>query len=172
MLGVFPMRSLSVTDLQGAVVARARGLVPIYSSDGSCDFTEPDMSSRATLAARAAEVGTQEVVGFGDDLLLVRTNFHAISPPQRLRWELDMRGWFYLHFRLEGKSEEETPEGLYRSYDGECYLMSASHRRSCARRPCGEAWRSVGILCRTSFAISDLQISAENLPLELQRLHA
>lgn len=116
--------------------------------------------------------GGQEVLNFPDDLLVVRTNFHTIDSAQRQRWELEMQGWFYLHFRLDGQSDEVSPNGICGSYDGECFLLSASQLRPCARTLRGDSWRSVGILCRPSFALANIPTHGSCLPMALQRVFA
>lgn len=168
----FPVQRLSVTELQQAGAASARGLIPIYFEGTSTQLSESSAMQQLAAAEQTTQFGTQEVVNLAEDLLLVRTNFHAVRPAQRTRWELDLQGWLYLHFRLDGASEEETPDGLRSAHEGECFLVSASHRRPCSRQLRGDQWRSIGILCRPAFALSDLRFAEGQLPQSLQRMQA
>lgn len=111
-------------------------------------------------------IGSQQIVSLANDVLLVRTNYQSV---ERARWELDMRGWLYLHYRLEGMSEEETPIGAHGTLDGDCFLLSVSHGL-CARNVPGGSWRAVGILCRPSFLRRELCVEPDHLPPDLQHL--
>lgn len=110
-----------------------------------------------------ASIGSQQIVSLASDVVLVRTNYHSVD---RARWEFDMRGWLYLHYRLEGVSEEETPIGAHGTLDGDCFLLSAS-RGLCARNVQRGSWRAVGILLRPSFVRRELCIEPDELSPEL-----
>lgn len=122
-----------------------------------------------------ARFGTQEILNLSEDLLLVRTDWRDLSSDflSRNRWEYDHRGWLYLHCRLDGVSEECTPDGQQHSFDGECFLLSASSfPRPFARDVLGDSWRTVGIACRPSFVMRDIPIAGSGLPEELRRFQA
>lgn len=112
-------------------------------------------------------IGSQQIVNLANDVLLVRTNYQSV---ERARWELDMRGWLYLHYRLEGMSEEETPIGAHGTLDGDCFLLSASSGLCARSVPGGSSWRAVGILCQPSFLRRELCVEPDHLPLDLQHL--
>lgn len=145
------VRKLSALDLRDAAWSPALGFQPMLSP------------------RRGESIGSQQIVNLADDVLLVRTNYHSMD---QSRWELDMRGWIYLHYRLEGVSEEESPTGgAHGRLDGDCFLLSAS-RSPCARNSRGGLWRAVGILCRPSFVTRELSIAPEHFPGDLQSLLA
>jgi hypothetical protein len=83
-------------------------------------------------------------------MVLVRSDLHGFG---RTRYELDVRGWLYLHFRLDGLTDEEIPGAGRRRVERECFILSASSRPGIlAREMVGDAWRSVAIVCRPTFA--------------------
>lgn len=143
------VHKLSALDLRDAAWSATLGFVP----------KEPEQRQGVTT-------GSQQVVSLANDVLLVRTNYQSV---ERARWELDMRGWLYLHYRLEGMSEEETPAGAHGTLDGDCFLLSAS-RGLCARSVRGGSWRAVGILCRPSFLRRELRVEPDHLPPDLRHL--
>lgn len=144
--------SLSVTDLQTVAVAAGQGI------------------AARNLAALSPLVcdGMQDLLSLSDDLLLVRSDFRM--PPQpALRWEIDSRGWLFLHCRCEGLSEDETPDGERHSVSSGSFLFSTSENRPLVREVLTDVWRSVTIAFRPSFAMRDLQVSGSALPTELRR---
>lgn len=144
------VHKLSALDLRDAAWSPTLGFVP----------QEPEQRQGVTT-------GSQQVVSLANDVLLVRTNYQSV---EGARWELDMRGWLYLHYRLEGMSEEETPIGAHGTLDGDCFLLSAS-RGLCTRNvPGGSSWRAVGILCRPSFLRRELCVEPDHLPPDLRHL--
>lgn len=161
----------SIADLQRVASNEAKGLLTVYQPDGAISYVEKDTAD----AAPQRSFGTQEILNLGEDLLLIRTDWRCISEDFRSanRWSFDNRGWLYLHFRLEGDSEEETPDGVRRHVDGECFLLSASMRpRPFARDLLGDSWRTVGIGCRPSFLMRDVPVAGDTLPRELQRFQS
>jgi len=115
--------------------------------------------------------GLQEVLSLSDDLLLVRSDF-SMPPRPTLRWEIDNRGWLYLHCRFEGLSEDETPDGVRHSLSSGTFLLSASPQRPLVREVLTDTWRTVTIAFRPSFAMRDLSVPGSTLPTELRRFSA
>ncbi|MBS0421288.1 MAG: helix-turn-helix transcriptional regulator [Proteobacteria bacterium] len=158
----------SVADLQRMADASARGLIASYCSGGGFNFM-PAPESRSHPA-----VGTQELHNLSDELLLIRTDFRAMPSEfrQHNRYDYDNRGWLYLHCRLDGLSEERTPDGQTHCFDGECFMLSASTRPApLARDVLGDSWRTVGIACRPAFVMRDVPIGG-TLPAQLKRFQS
>ena len=162
---------VSFEELQDVAVAASAGFTPECSLQRRFESLEP-MVARIWQSAR---FGMQEIINLSDDLLLVRTDFHA-SPSQVLRgqrWDYRTAGWLYLHFRLDGLSVEETPDGETRTLGGELFfLTTSSHQRPFGRELLDDAWRTVGIACRPSFARRELGVSGQDLPVQLRRFQA
>lgn len=158
---------ISVGDsLQRMIDAPKLGLLPDYASAKPFHFVEPTPERREKLR----RLGSQEVLPLSDDLILVRTDIRGFP---RKRHEYDLRGWLYLHFRLDGASYEEVPDCLPRRLDRECFLLAASSKpRSLVRELLGDTWRTIGIFCRPMFAQQDLSWLAEGLPDELRRFRS
>ena len=160
-----------MADLRLMAANEAKGLLPVYRADGAFEYADRD----TVLPTPRSQFGSQEILNFGDDLLLIRTDWRNITEEFKSssRWSYDNRGWMYFHFRLEGESEEVTPDGIRRHLDGECFLLSASMRpRPFARDLLGNSWRTVGIGCRPSFLTRDVPVAGHTLPLELQRFQS
>jgi AraC-like DNA-binding protein len=120
-----------------------------------------------------APFGTQEFVNLADDLLVVCTNLDRFPASPGLRWDYDMRGWLYLHFRLDGVSIEESAGGVREKLEDGCFFISASSQhRAHAREVLSPVWRTVGIACRPSFAMRELVLRSDRLPSELRRFHS
>src|SRR5262249_53908832 len=116
-----------------------------------------------------------EILNLSEELLLIRTDWRNLCSEylQQNRFDYDNRGWLYLHCRLDGISEECTPDGQRHSFDGECFLLSASAQpRPFARDVLGDTWRTVGIACRPGFVMRDVPIAGCSLPHELRRFQA
>jgi len=158
---------LSIADLRTAAAAAARGLLPAYSSEGAIEFVE----ATHPLARNCSALGEHEILSLGDDLLLTRCDFHSVPEiaSQRERWEFDHRGWLMMHFRLDGLSDDETPDGRRWPMGAETFFLSTSSRPlSMAREVLGDTWRTVGIACRPSFVTRHLEIPRDSLPAELR----
>lgn len=155
----------SLRDLWEWAEASERGLIPQALPGGGLRYVEP-----ADLAPQC-DRSMQGIHPLSDDLLLVRSDLRGFSPT---RYELDVRGWLYLHFRLEGLSEEEIPGAGRRRIERECFILSATSRPGVwVRELMGDVWRSVGIVCRPpAFAHQDLQCLGDNLPEELRRFRS
>lgn len=142
-----------------------RGLIPQALPDGSLRYVEA-----ASLTGQHVR-SMQGIHPLSDDLLLVRSDLRGFNP---VRYELDVRGWLYLHFRLEGLTEEEIPGAGRRRFERECFILSASSRPGVwVRELMGDVWRSVAIVCRPpALAHHDLQWLGDHLPEELRRFRA
>lgn len=138
-----------------------------YSSERPLKFVAPTKTS----ARDCADLGEHEIMSLEEDLLLTRCDFHSIPAAARQseRWEFDHRGWLMMHFRLDGFSTDETPDGRRWSLGAETFLLSTSTQRlSIARELLGDTWRTVGIACRPSFIMRHLEFPASSLPAELR----
>ena len=151
----FPVRRvpLAVNDLHGAALAAGPGVTPRIAFEGLGDLVC---------------CGMQELLNLSDDLLLLRSDF-KMPPPPGLRWEIDTRGWLYLHCRFEGLSEDETPDGERHNLSSGSFLLSASRQRPLVREVLTDVWRTVTIAFRPSFAMRDLKVPGDSLPMELRR---
>jgi AraC-like DNA-binding protein len=144
----------------------------------SCSLSELSRMAGARQAVSRAELrlgdpvsdpeifyrqGSQDIHALSEDLALVRSDFCGFHP---MRINLDVRGLLYFHFRLEGTSEEEIPGLGRRRLDRDCFIVSATSRPELwVRDLVGDAWRTVGIICRPpAFAAQELQWLGDNLP--------
>ncbi|MBU3670911.1 MAG: helix-turn-helix transcriptional regulator [Sinobacteraceae bacterium] len=161
--------AMSFSELQG--IARRGGVAqrvqrmsePVADPALLCDL--------AALAPHACS-GLSEVLDLSDDLLLVRSDFSAGPETQARsrRWCLDTRGWLYLHFRLDGLTREQAPDGRERTLGGGAFLLAtASRPQSLVREVLSDQWRVVTIAFRPSFADRDLKAPEGSLPTELRR---
>lgn len=164
---------ISVADLRDAASARMGGVEISTAQPPAAGFAVDKSVARAALMRRRADVGTSEMLNFADELFLACTDWRSVPSDRRPRWEFDLGGWLYLHFRLDGSSAEESPSGVRTGLDGQCFVLSASsHPRPFVRELLGDAWRTVGIMCRLPFATHELQVPQEALPQDLQRLQS
>lgn len=165
-----PVRYGSFTDLPRMAAASAHGLMPEYLPGGGLRFIERTSEAAANLA-RVQGRGLQEIHSLSDDLVLVRSDLSGFGPT---RYELDVRGWLYVHFRLDGVSDEEIPGGGRRRIERECFILSASSRPGFwVRELMGDAWRAVAVVCRRpAFAQHDLRWLGDSLPEELRRFRS
>ncbi len=130
--------------------------------------------SLAGLAPQTC-VGLQELLSLSDDLLLVRSDFQARAGTagQPSRWQLDARGWLYLHFRLDGLTCDQTPDGRRRTIGGGSFFLTASSRPvSLVREVLADGWRAVTVAFQPSFASRDLRAPEAALPTELRRFQS
>lgn len=162
-----PILYASLTDLPRIAEAYERGLIPEFVRGGGVRFLERT-SSAAANTPQFYDSGLQEIDTFSEDLVLVRTDFRGFRP---MRVNLDVRGCLYLHFRLDGLSDEQIPSAGRRRFERECFVLSAtSHPEIWVRDIVGDAWRTVGIVCRPpAFAQQELRRLGEKLPEELRR---
>jgi AraC-like DNA-binding protein len=147
-----------------------RGLIPEFLPGEGLRYVEPTSEAAMRLAKQRIR-NLQGIHPLSEDLLLVRSDLHGIGST---RYDLDVRGLLYLHFRLDGLSDEEIPGAGRRRIERECFILSATSRpRSWVRELAGDTWRSVAIVCRPpAFAQQDLQWLGDNLPEELRRFRA
>lgn len=133
----------------------------------------PVLVDPVEYSRQLASFGTQEFVNLADDLSVVCTNFDEYPSSPRLCWDYDMRGWLYFHFRLDGVSIEEPAGGVREKLEDDCFFISASSQhRAHTREVLSPVWRTVGIVCRPSFAMRDLALRSDSLPSELRRFHS
>jgi AraC-like DNA-binding protein len=159
-----PLLSTRVEDLLRMAEASKHGLIPEFSSSEGVRFVEPTAERRAQLR----RLGSQEVLSLSDDVMLVTTDLRGFP---HVRNEHDLRGWLYLHFRLDGVSNEELPGCTARRIDRECFLLSATSQ-PLVREPLADTWRTVGIACHPTFVQQDLRWLGEGIPEELRRFRA
>ncbi len=164
-----PTLNCSFDELPRMAKAYELGLVPEFVGGGGLRFVE-----RTAVVADPANFyscGSQEIHTFSEDLALVRSDFCGFSP---MRINLEVHGILYLHFRLEGLSEEDIPGLGRRRLERECFILSATSRpRFWVRDLLGNSWRTVAIVCRVpAFAERDLQWLGDNLPEELSRFRS
>ena len=161
--------ALSLADLQGlAQTTGSSGRLLAGPGAPAKSFVDGALSPLACT-------GLQELLSLSDDLLLIRSDFDAgpASERRRGRWQLDNRGWLYLHFRLAGLSCDETPDGRRRTIGGGAFFLAASSQpQSLVRNVLSDEWRAVTIAFRPSFAGRDLRAPAESLPAELRRFQS
>ena len=153
-----PLLSTRVDDLLKMARASERGLLPDFSSREGVRFVEATAERRAQFR----QLGSQEVLPLADDLLLVTTDLRGFPSARN---QHDLQGWLYLHFRLDGASNEQLPDRAARRLDRECFLLCASSQ-PLVREPLGDTWRTVGIACHPSFIQHDLRWLGESLPEE------
>ena len=158
---------LTVDDLLDAADAQRRGLAQLYLPGEGFREVSPETDQVDVPMPQ----GTHKINSLSDDLLLARSDMHDL--PENVanqRWDLDLRGWLFLHFRLEGLSRETLPDGTERVLGGNSFLLTASQSGSTgSRQVIGDSWRTVGIACRPSFIADELKISSDSLPTELRQ---
>lgn len=164
-----PVFHTSFADLPRMAAASESGLIPQYLSGGGLRFIESTSEAVESLASVRGR-GLQGIHPLSEDLVLVRSDLSGFGPT---RYELDVRGWLYLHFRLDGLTDEEIPGAGRRRVERECFILSASSRPGIlAREMVGDTWRSVAIVCRPTFAQQDLGWLSDSLPQELRRFRS
>lgn len=161
---------LTMQDLQCQAAAAARGLTTVYLPGKGIQEVDPDSPE----ARRVLGDGRQEVVSLTDDLLLTRSEFHDI-PDEALeqQWELDYRGWLFLHFRLDGLSREASPDGRITTLGGHSFLLTTSMSSGVGTRELmGNDWKTVGIACKPSFLAREIHVPEQDLPVEVRRFQS
>ncbi len=158
---------LTMHDLQDSAAAQADGLSAVYLPGEGFKLVEPDSAEAAEFLPK----GSQKVTSLSEDLMLARSDMRDVpESAHQQQWDLDFRGWLFLHFRLEGLSRETLPDGTTRTVGGQSFLLSASRGHPYgSRKVLGDSWRTVGIACRPSFVARELKISSDSLPRGLQR---
>jgi AraC family transcriptional activator of pyochelin receptor len=161
---------LTMEDLQQQAAAAARGLTTIYLPGKGIREVAPD----SVEARRLLGDGTHEIVNLTDDLMLTRSDYHDI-PDEALdqQWELDYRGWLFLHFRLDGLSREAAPDGRVTTLGGHSFLLTTSMSSGVGTRELiGNNWKTVGIACKPSFLAREIHVASEDLPAEVRRFQS
>jgi len=161
---------LTMQDLQQQAAAAARGLTTVYLPGKGIQEVAPDSPE----AQRMLGGGSQEIVSLTEDLLLTRSDIHDI-PDEALeqQWELDYRGWLFLHFRLDGLSREESPDGRITTLGGHSFLLTTSVSSGAGTRELiGNNWKTVGIACKPSFLSREIHVPSDDLPEEVRRFQA
>jgi AraC-like DNA-binding protein len=160
------MSFVSIEDLLRNAESCALGLMPAHTPASNVQLVEA--TTQRLQAFR--QLGSQDILALGEDLLLIRTDFHGIP---LCTIGMDVRSWLYLHFRLDGLSDEEFPGGVHRRLDRECFFLSATSRpRPLARELLADSWHTVGILFRPSFAERELRFLGDSLPAELRNFRS
>ncbi|MCZ8130805.1 MAG: AraC family transcriptional regulator [Steroidobacteraceae bacterium] len=167
-----PTLAMSFAELQGlALASDAAGRLPLLSAGGS----DPAVSARLAQLTPMACAGLSELLNLSDDLLLIRSDFHADATGhgRAAPWQLDTRGWLYLHFRLDGLTCDQTPDGRRHTLGGgSFFLATSSQPQSLVREVLSDLWRVVTIAFRPSFADRDLRAPDAALPTELRRFQS
>lgn len=158
---ILPTNYASLADLPRLAEACARGSISQFTRG-------TDVRPVCREIAETYDYGLQRIDALSEDLVLVRTDFDRFSPT---RINLEVRGCLYLHFRLEGLSDEVIPGAGRRRLDRESFILSATSRPGLwVRDVLGNAWRTVGIVCRPpALAQQELRWLGENLPEHLRR---
>jgi AraC family transcriptional activator of pyochelin receptor len=165
--------SLSIADIHSFAASAERGRIPHWSATEGLHWIEPAADS--ARIAETARSSMQELLNLSDDLLLVRADCRtaANDADWSRRCQIDTRGWLYLHFRIDGVSLEETPNGPPTTLGGGCFLVSAfSQPRALMRQALSDVWRTVSIAFRPTFAMRELELPGDRLPNELRRFQA
>jgi AraC-like DNA-binding protein len=167
---LLPAMYASLADLPRLAQACARGQVPQLTRDTRARAVDRGAAETAERA-ETYDYGLQQIDALSEDLVLVRTDFDRFSPT---RINLEVRGCLYLHFRLEGLSDEEIPGAGRRRLERESFILAATSRPGLwVRDVLGSAWRTVGIVCRPpALALQELRWVGENLPEPLRRFGA
>lgn len=165
-----PVFHTSFADLPRMAAAAEHGLITQYLPGSGLRFIDGTSEAVESLASVRGR-GLQGIHPLSEDLVLVRSDLSGFGPT---RHELDVRGWLYLHFRLDGLTDEEIPGAGRRRIERECFILSASSSRPgiWAREMVGDAWRSVAVVCQPTFAQQDLCWLGDSLPEELRRFRS
>lgn len=157
--------------MQSAAARGAAAVPRLLQGEPSGRFTP----AASFDTAGAVSWGTQEVVSLSDDLLLVRSDVHSteLCGERDASFEIDTRGWLYLHFRLDGISIDRAPDGAKRTVGGGSFLVCASSRPSAfGRQVLSDVWQVVTVAFRPSDSFQNLPLTGAHLPTELQRFRA
>ena len=167
-----PGYSMSISELRDlALAAGGPGRLPLWPAEAG----DPAVSARLAALTPTACAGLSELRTLSDDLLLIRSDFHAdgTADGRSASWRLDARGWLYLHFRLDGLTCDQTPDGRRHTIGGgSFFLATSSQPKSLVREVMSDLWRVVTIAFRPSFADRDLRAPDAALPTELRRFQS
>ena len=157
--------SLSINELQNSAI---RGVLPAPR----LIHGEPIPTAPTTAVAAW---GTQDIVNLADDLLLVRSNVHSthLCGEHGASFDIDTRGWLYVHFRLDGISLDRLPDGAERTVSGGSFVVCGSARPTAfTRQVLSDAWQVVTVACRPSDMLQNLPVTGATLPSDLRRFRA
>lgn len=163
---------MSLADLQGLALASVAPGGRLLEVD---DARRHELETRVAQLKRFACTGLGDLLSLSDDLLLIRSDFTADANDagRASQWQLDTRGWLYLHFRLDGLTCDRLPDGRRHTIGGgSFFLASSSHPQSIVREVLSDVWRVVTIAFRPSFADRDLRAPDAALPTELRRFQS
>ena len=163
--------ALSMSDVQN--LSRGRPVDIRLGGDPSSRESEAPFACCPVQAPEAC--GTQDFVSLSDDLVLARSNVHSTRRCDNAStpWEIDTRGWLYLHFRLDGVSVERLNDESVRTVTSGSFIVCASSQpRAFVREVLSDAWRVVTLAFRPSFAFHNLPGSGAHLPAELRRFRS
>ena len=164
--------ALSLTEMQAAA---ARGGHPQPRLLHGCESEQFSESIGLGSNGALVPLGSQELITLSDDLLLVRSDVTSteLCGGRDAAFEIDTRGWLYLHFRLDGISIDCFPDGSSRTVGGGSFLVGASSRpTSFTRQVLSDAWQAVTVAFRPSDSFQSLPVTDSMLPSELRRFRA
>jgi len=164
--------ALSITDMQAAAARGAHATPRLLHGQPSGRF-----ANLTELGSNGASCpwGTQELLPLAEDLMLVRSDVRStdLCGERDASFEIDMRGWLYLHFRLDGISVDRFPDGTARTVGGGSFLVGASSRPTAfTRQVLSDVWQAVTIAFRPSDTFQSLPVTDSMLPSELRRFRA
>ena len=164
--------ALSITDMQVAAASGSPAVPRLLHGKPSERF-----AAAAGPGTNGASLpwGSQELVSLSDDLMLVRSVVHSteLCCERNASFEIDTRGWLYLHFRLDGISIDRFADGASRTVGGGSFLVGASSRPAAfTRQVLSDVWQVVTIAFRPSDTFQSLPVTDSMLPTELQRFRA
>ena len=164
--------ALSLTEMQAAAARGSHATPRLLHGKASEQF-----AAAAGPDANGAHLpwGSQELVTLSDDLMLVRSDVRStdLCGGRDASFEIDTRGWLYLHFRLNGISVDRFPDGAPRTVGGGSFLVGASSRPTAfTRQVLSDVWQVVTIAFRPSDTFQSLPVTDSMLPSELRRFRA
>ena len=161
--------AVSLSDMQ-ASVARGALVAPTLQAH---PYNHP--AAAPCLNGVSTPWGSQELITLSDDLMLVRSDIQStqLCGERDASFDIDIRGWLYLHFRLDGISIDRFPDGATRTVAGGSFLVGASSRPTAfTRQVMSDAWQAVTIAFRPSDTFQSLPVTDYMLPSELRRFRA
>ena len=162
--------ALSISEIQAAAVRGSYVMPRLIHGNPA-----PATAAWHLAADRGVTDDSHELVSLSDDLVLVRSDLHStlIDRDRNASFEIDTRGWLYLHFRLDGISVDRFPDGTARTIGGGSFVVCASSRPTAfTRQVLSDVWQVVTIAFRPSDTFQNLPVTDSMLPVELQRFRA
>ena len=164
--------ALSITEMQAAAACGSLAAPRLLHGPPSERFAAPGTSG---TGGACLPWGSQELVSLSDDLMLVRSDVHSteLCGERNASFEIDTRGWLYLHFRLDGISVDQYSDGASRTVGGGSFLVGASSQPTAlTRQVLSDVWQVVTIAFQPSDTFQNLPVSDSMLPTELRRFRA